>query len=763
MATQIAATLAKRYIYPRATWLAETIDRLTSEGLQGTNLYQGVLQAWCNSDIATTSQDRQGGLPSDCGTMHNKQLDPVALQVVAAIHIGESAFTQFIKLEQIGPTRAKKESNTQKSTQQTNKRYGKKGGGNQCDEEDNHPPGYHVMKLILTDGKNKLAALEYRFVPALTPDLAIGTKVILKGVRVAGGIALLEPGLIEVLGGSVPGAGEAASYRETLDSRLSTLKNMPAAVGNNRPLATPPNIFPDALEMKTYQERLEQLQHRFLKYKAQNQGRAPTISANQSKRIRQQQPQQTLTNSTNNRPLLKNLKSQQSTQPMNPPPRITNPRPPTQSYNQSQPTSSTHKPKMDPSEEAMIDLGIDPDLDLDFSLDDMYMDFDPVVSAAMGLSHPTQPMGNPQLSQQQQLLPHSVINAHQSDISTVSREEKQRQERVERQKAKQAEARKNLIQSKLLNSVQTRDNNTNRVQVEVIPSPFYHRKQVDGQLIGESSNNNIQRPNGSSISDSQSSTVYNCISGGQQALNSNKRKSDAMIPTDGTLKKMRIEPKEYNKPPRNGQFSLPEVFKEQDVGSGNGIVLGENINSTNETVSNTLIQNPLSVCHSSPVPNGSNSHVTSYYNETNDDGDFDIVRVTATEPIKKLKGVDNQSKPVTSAAIKLLIGRETPNTVDCMDKAPSTGKEMDKDETTFTFLSRLKDYQSPCRVTVQAYLMQIAEKLNRKTLSLVAEFDDGTARVKVLMDSEILLTRLPFASMQDYHSQRGKDNKAVSQ
>ncbi|KAL4420941.1 hypothetical protein ABPG77_004570 [Micractinium sp. CCAP 211/92] len=75
-----------------------------------------------------------------------------------------------------------------------------------------HDGNGRCLKLLLTDGVQQVAALEYRPIAALRATTPAGTKLLLRDVPVRRGMMLLTPQNCSVLGGSVP-ALEAARQR----------------------------------------------------------------------------------------------------------------------------------------------------------------------------------------------------------------------------------------------------------------------------------------------------------------------------------------------------------------------------------------------------------------------------------------------------------------------------------------------------------------------------------------------------------------------
>eukprot|EP00698_Gefionella_okellyi_P001552 TRINITY_DN11481_c0_g1_i1.p1 TRINITY_DN11481_c0_g1~~TRINITY_DN11481_c0_g1_i1.p1 ORF type:complete len:549 (-),score=152.41 TRINITY_DN11481_c0_g1_i1:8-1654(-) len=74
--------------------------------------------------------------------------------------------------------------------------------GDNCEVRDTDSSN-RLFKLQLTDGVNTIGAIEYETIQALSSNSPIGLKLLLANVRVAGGLLLLTPQTVSVLGGQV--------------------------------------------------------------------------------------------------------------------------------------------------------------------------------------------------------------------------------------------------------------------------------------------------------------------------------------------------------------------------------------------------------------------------------------------------------------------------------------------------------------------------------------------------------------------------------
>eukprot|EP01103_Thecamoeba_quadrilineata_P003984 TRINITY_DN13713_c0_g1_i1.p1 TRINITY_DN13713_c0_g1~~TRINITY_DN13713_c0_g1_i1.p1 ORF type:complete len:191 (+),score=33.38 TRINITY_DN13713_c0_g1_i1:3-575(+) len=75
------------------------------------------------------------------------------------------------------------------------------------------------LKFSLTDGHQRVFAIEYRPIPALSANTPPGTKILIREVRVLRGLLLLTSGNVKVLGGSVEALGNIR--RRLLESHKS--------------------------------------------------------------------------------------------------------------------------------------------------------------------------------------------------------------------------------------------------------------------------------------------------------------------------------------------------------------------------------------------------------------------------------------------------------------------------------------------------------------------------------------------------------------
>ena len=87
------------------------------------------------------------------------------------------------------------------------------------------------LKLSLTDGVQRVTALEYRPIRALQVDAPAGLKVAITDASVRGGMLLLLPENLDILGGQVDRLEEARQ-------KVAECMNMDAAQAR---FATPPN------------------------------------------------------------------------------------------------------------------------------------------------------------------------------------------------------------------------------------------------------------------------------------------------------------------------------------------------------------------------------------------------------------------------------------------------------------------------------------------------------------------------------------------
>ncbi|PRW59034.1 recQ-mediated genome instability 1 [Chlorella sorokiniana] len=93
-----------------------------------------------------------------------------------------------------------------------------------------HDGGHRCLKLLLTDGVQQVAAVEYRPTPALHSAMPAGCKLVVQGAAVRRGILLLTPQCCAVLGGGVPRLEDARR-------RMVAHWSQPA-VGRRGPLPT---------------------------------------------------------------------------------------------------------------------------------------------------------------------------------------------------------------------------------------------------------------------------------------------------------------------------------------------------------------------------------------------------------------------------------------------------------------------------------------------------------------------------------------------
>ncbi|GAM22304.1 hypothetical protein SAMD00019534_054790 [Acytostelium subglobosum LB1] len=113
---------------------------------------------------------------------------------------------------------------------------------------DNDRSENRTLKLHLTDGVHSFFAMEYQYIPFITPQLAPGTKVLVRDVPIRRGILLLDETNIRILGGSVQRLVDAATtaakssttngvvQSNNISSSTSTTVNNNNNVTNNTPV-----------------------------------------------------------------------------------------------------------------------------------------------------------------------------------------------------------------------------------------------------------------------------------------------------------------------------------------------------------------------------------------------------------------------------------------------------------------------------------------------------------------------------------------------
>ncbi|OQO01531.1 hypothetical protein B0A48_12566 [Cryoendolithus antarcticus] len=193
--TSIATHLASKNVPPTPAWLASFLPSIrTSTPLQA--LQKTALFRILATDITTTLATIPAtSLPANIANAAVKELrlpGPIVVQVLDIEDIGHSRWSQFEALE------AQKRGETRRGHEVIRV----------IPEEGNVPAPVNASagphKLLLQDGKGtKVYGFEMRDVGAVNVGMGIGAKMVLRGVTVARGVVMLEPGGVEVLGGKV--------------------------------------------------------------------------------------------------------------------------------------------------------------------------------------------------------------------------------------------------------------------------------------------------------------------------------------------------------------------------------------------------------------------------------------------------------------------------------------------------------------------------------------------------------------------------------
>ncbi|KAK6443040.1 hypothetical protein LTR95_000754 [Oleoguttula sp. CCFEE 5521] len=193
--TSIATHLASKNVPPTPAWLASFLPSIRTstplQALQKTALFR-ILATDITTSLATIPAT---SLPANIANAAVKELrlpGPIVVQVLDIEDIGHSRWSQFEALE------AQERGETRRGHEVIRV----------IPEEGNVPAPVNASagphKLLLQDGKGtKVYGFEMRDVGGVNVGMGIGAKLVLRGVTVARGVVMLEPGGVEVLGGKV--------------------------------------------------------------------------------------------------------------------------------------------------------------------------------------------------------------------------------------------------------------------------------------------------------------------------------------------------------------------------------------------------------------------------------------------------------------------------------------------------------------------------------------------------------------------------------
>ncbi|CAH0746965.1 unnamed protein product [Bemisia tabaci] len=166
-------------------WMQGCIDFYLSEN-PNSNLNEGqafVFDQWLLADLCDVGVPC---LPPNLSTRHSSVLQGcLTLQVNEVMNVGQPAYAQLQKVRKLATENA--EVNDNKPTTQAWE-----------------PKGGRMLRLIMTDGVQKVFGMEYKPIPALQEPFIPGFKILIRGpIECRKGVFLLEERHLTVFGGEV--------------------------------------------------------------------------------------------------------------------------------------------------------------------------------------------------------------------------------------------------------------------------------------------------------------------------------------------------------------------------------------------------------------------------------------------------------------------------------------------------------------------------------------------------------------------------------
>lgn len=224
--TAVTLWLSSKHINVLPEWTEACVEWIHNECqeevLSDDQLRNMVYEQWLGSDlteIATPS------LPQDL-TQQNKAVvqGSYTLQINSIQDVGSSAYSQLIKIK------GKENENVKVSAAQAfQSRF--------------EPKPSRMLMMEVTDGHQKLQAMEYQHIPALNTEIPPGTKILIQGrIMCRLGVLTLQPRDVKVLGGEV----EDLVVKNSQEQLLARLLGMPLddPPGQSAPPQPPGNQVP---------------------------------------------------------------------------------------------------------------------------------------------------------------------------------------------------------------------------------------------------------------------------------------------------------------------------------------------------------------------------------------------------------------------------------------------------------------------------------------------------------------------------------------
>lgn len=222
IAQEIAVHLASKSLTPTAAWLNNFASN-ARQSMPLPALKQTALFRILASDIRQTLQQSPASVfPPDIlnpSIKERRVTGPIAVQVLDIEDSGKSRWSQVEEME------AAERGEMTKGREIIRVVPGEEGTGTSTET----PKSAGPHKLTLQDAKGTtIFGIELTSIAGLDVGMSIGAKLVLKGVTIARGVALLEPRSTQLLGGKID-----ALHKSWKDGRTEALKTAAGAINQS--------------------------------------------------------------------------------------------------------------------------------------------------------------------------------------------------------------------------------------------------------------------------------------------------------------------------------------------------------------------------------------------------------------------------------------------------------------------------------------------------------------------------------------------------
>jgi RecQ-mediated genome instability protein 1 len=176
-------------------WIAACVEwcRQETPSARGQALVEACVQQWKDTDIRSDGVQKPRSSPEVDYTQPKSVVaigaPPLALQVVAAVDISQSAYSQLQKVRNV------KDENSRVSADDDTQRPFTANW---------QPKANRTLLLTMTDGARTFRGIEHQFISQIPTPVPAGLKLLLRGSLVCRrGLLMLTPAHVQILGGVV--------------------------------------------------------------------------------------------------------------------------------------------------------------------------------------------------------------------------------------------------------------------------------------------------------------------------------------------------------------------------------------------------------------------------------------------------------------------------------------------------------------------------------------------------------------------------------